>query len=67
MLLGGNEAGLADDGVFYRTVGGMVYRPVPQIALKAEMNPHLQKVDGDWTIVAPFQASLSYYWKLGGE
>lgn len=65
--LGGNEAGLADDGVFYRTVGGMVYRPVPQIALKAEVNPHLQKVDADWTIVAPFQASLSYYWKLGGE
>lgn len=63
--LGGNEASLADDGVFFRSVVGFVYRPVPQVAFKAELNPHYQTVADKTVIKAPFQASLSYYWSLG--
>ncbi len=62
--LGGNEAGLSDDGQFFRSALGFAYRPVPQVALKTEINPHFQIVDDAWTVIAPFQISFSYYWKL---
>lgn len=62
---GGNEAGLSDDGDFYRTVMGFVYRPLPPVAFKAELNPHFQTVAGERATFAPFQVSLSYFWNLG--
>jgi hypothetical protein len=63
--LGGNEAGLSDDGRFERAAAGFVYRPIPAVALKAEYNPHFQKQDGDTTVFSELRTSLSYFWELG--
>jgi hypothetical protein len=65
--LGGNEAGLSDDGVLYKTVVGGVYRAIPQLAVKAELNPHIVLIDGSRGVFSPFQISISYYWRLGDD
>jgi hypothetical protein len=65
VALGGNEAGLSDDGQFYRTGIGFVYRPVPTVALKLELNPHIQTVQDEVGVFSKFQASISYQWNAG--
>ena len=62
--LGGNETGLYDDNQLYRVTVGTVYRPVPAVALKVELNPHIGKVQGVEAVYVPIQASLSYAWKV---
>ncbi len=43
---GDKESGLADDGVFYKTSAGIVYRPIPVVAIKLDGSIHSQKFNG---------------------
>jgi len=40
---GDKESGLADDGEFYKTSAGVVYRPIPAVAIKLDGSIHTQK------------------------
>jgi hypothetical protein len=43
---GDDESGLADDGKFYKPSAGLVYRPVPNVAIKLDGSYHIQKFGG---------------------
>ena len=43
---GDDEAGLADDGVFWKPSVGLVYRPLPHVAIKLDGSYHMQKFEG---------------------
>ena len=43
---GDKESGLADDGVFTKTSAGVVYRPIPVVAIKLDGSVHTQKFNG---------------------
>ena len=43
---GDNEAGLADDGKFNKATVGIVFRPVPEVAIKLDGSTHIQKFNG---------------------
>ena len=43
---GDDEAGLADDGIFWKPSVGLVYRPLPHVAIKLDGSYHMQKFQG---------------------
>lgn len=43
---GDNEAGVADDGVFNKSTVGLIYRPVPEVAVKFDQSFHFYKYNG---------------------
>ncbi len=43
---GDNEAGLADDGEFAKATLGVVYRPIPDVAIKLDGSTHIQQFNG---------------------
>lgn len=43
---GDNEAGISDDGVFYKPSLGLLYRPQQEVAIKLDASVHTQKVNG---------------------
>ena len=43
---GDDEAGLADDGKFWKPSVGLVYRPLPHVAIKVDGSIHMQKFQG---------------------
>jgi hypothetical protein len=43
---GDNEAGMADDGRFYKSSIGLVYRPIKNVAIKLDGSTHTQKFNG---------------------
>jgi hypothetical protein len=43
---GDDEAGLADDGVFWKPSVGLVYRPIPNVAVKLDGSVHMQEFNG---------------------
>lgn len=43
---GDEEAGLADDGKFVKPSAGVVYRPIPSVAIKLDGSYHSQKFNG---------------------
>lgn len=43
---GDNEAGLADDGAFHKPTLGLVYRPVPSVAIKLDGSSHRFRLNG---------------------
>ena len=49
---GDNEAGLADNGKFAKPSLGLVYRPIPSVAIKLDGSVHSQKYNGE-TIMYP--------------
>jgi hypothetical protein len=63
---GDNEAGLADDGIFYKSTLGVVIRPVSFIAVKIDGSTHTQQFNGDTVTYPEFRSSFSFYWELGG-
>ncbi len=63
---GDNEAGLADDGVFYKSTLGLVIRPVSFIAVKIDGSTHTQKFNGETVTYPEIRSSFSFYWELGG-
>jgi hypothetical protein len=60
----GDEAGLADDGVFYKLTAGAVVRPTPPIALKVDSSVHILNVNGALDYYPELRVSLSYLWEL---
>jgi len=63
---GDNEAGLTDDGIFYKTTLGLVIRPVSFIAVKIDGSTHTQKFNGETVTYPEIRSSFSFYWELGG-
>jgi hypothetical protein len=43
---GDEEAGLADNGIFWKPSAGLVYRPLPNVAIKLDGSYHVQKFNG---------------------
>jgi hypothetical protein len=43
---GDDEAGLADDGEFWKPSVGLVYRPIPNVAVKIDGSVHTQEFNG---------------------
>jgi hypothetical protein len=43
---GDDEAGLADDGIFWKPSAGLVYRPLPNVAIKFDGSYHTQQYMG---------------------
>jgi hypothetical protein len=43
---GDEEAGLSDDGIFWKPSAGLVYRPIPNVAIKLDGSYHMQKMNG---------------------
>jgi len=44
---GDNESGLSDDGQFAKASIGIVYRPIPTVAIKLDASSHMQKFNGE--------------------
>lgn len=60
----GDEAGLSDDGQFYKFTGGLVLRPAPPIALKIDGSAHVFSVNGAAAWYPEARVSFSYLWEL---
>jgi hypothetical protein len=43
---GDEESGLADDGIFWKPSAGLVYRPMPNVAIKLDGSCHIQQYMG---------------------
>jgi hypothetical protein len=43
---GDEEAGLSDNGIFWKPSAGLVYRPLPNVAIKLDGSYHIQKFNG---------------------
>ncbi len=43
---GDDEAGLADDGKFWKPSAGVVFRPLPNVAIKLDGSYHIQQYNG---------------------
>ena len=61
---GDNEAGLSDNGEFHKITGGVVFRPVPSVALKIDGSMHVQDFNGESEPYPEVRASFSYLWSL---
>jgi len=61
---GDNEAGLSDDGRFFKYTAGTVIRPVPQVALKLDGSAHAHLYNGEPVVYPEVRVSLSYLWQL---
>jgi hypothetical protein len=62
---GDHEAGLADDGVFYKSTLGIVLRPARFVAIKVDGSTHTQKFNGSYETYPEIRTSFSLYWELG--
>ncbi|HTJ49024.1 MAG TPA: hypothetical protein VL443_06175 [Cyclobacteriaceae bacterium] len=60
---GDKESGLADDGVFYKTSAGLVYRPIPVVAIKLDGSIHTQKFNGVSTSYPEIRLDFSWAFK----
>jgi len=57
---GDNEAGVADDGVFYKPTIGIVFKPTYEMALKIDGSTHIQKIGGENVNYKEIRFELSY-------
>jgi hypothetical protein len=62
---GDHEAGLADDGKFYKTTLGLVIRPVRFVAVKVDGSTHTHRFNGELVTYPEFRMSFSLYWEFG--
>ncbi|HEY5926738.1 MAG TPA: hypothetical protein VIV11_33860 [Kofleriaceae bacterium] len=62
---GDNEAGVADDGIFYKTTLGIVLRPVRFVAVKVDGSTHTFKFNGEYFTYPEIRTSFSLYWEYG--
>jgi hypothetical protein len=60
---GDKESGLADDGIFTKTSAGMVYRPIPTVAIKLDGSIHSQKFNGQTVKYPEIRLDLSWAFK----
>ncbi len=57
---GDDEAGLADDGKFLKPSIGVVYRPIPTVAIKLDGSYHQQNFNGDQVIYPELRLDFSF-------
>jgi hypothetical protein len=57
---GDNEAGASDDGIFNKSTVGIVYRPVPEVAVKLDQSFHFYKVNGQDVSYPEVRFDVSY-------
>ena len=57
---GDNEAGVADDGEFHKGTIGVVYRPIPAVAIKLDGSSHFYKFNGDNEMYPEVRLDFSY-------
>ena len=57
---GDAEAGLADDGRFHKGTVGVVYRPVPEVAVKLDFSAHFQEFNGEDETYPEIRFDVSY-------
>ncbi len=57
---GDNEAGAADDGVFNKSTVGILYRPVPEVAVKLDQSFHFYKMNGNSVYYPEVRFDVSY-------
>lgn len=57
---GDNEAGVADDGKFNKATVGLVFRPIPQVAVKLDGSSHAQKFNGATARYYDLRLDVSY-------
>lgn len=62
---GDHEAGLADDGKFYKSTLGLVIRPVRFVAVKLDGSTHTQRFNGELLTYPEIRMSFSLYWEFG--
>lgn len=60
---GDKESGLADDGIFTKTSAGLVYRPIPTVAIKLDGSIHSQKFNGQSVDYPEIRLDLSWAFK----
>ena len=60
MYGGDNEAGAADDGVFNKSTVGILYRPVPEVAVKLDQSYHFYKMGGNNVYYPEVRFDVSY-------
>ncbi|MBT1690458.1 hypothetical protein [Dawidia soli] len=60
---GDKESGLADDGIFTKTSAGVVYRPLPTVAIKLDGSIHSQKFNGQTVQYPEIRLDLSWAFK----
>lgn len=57
---GDNEAGLADDGIFHKATLGVVFRPIPNVAIKLDGSSHIFKCYGETIQFPEIRFDVSY-------
>jgi hypothetical protein len=60
---GDKESGLADDGVFTKTSAGVVYRPIPTVAIKFDGSVHTQRFNGQSVDYPEIRLDFSWAFK----
>lgn len=61
---GDNEAGVADDGRFHKATLGLVYRPIPQVAVKLDGSRHFYRFHGAHVGYPELRFDVSYTFGL---
>ena len=61
---GDDEAGLADDGRFTKGTAGVVFRPVPQVAVKLDGSTHRYRLGGQRVSYPELRLDISYAFGL---
>jgi hypothetical protein len=57
---GDEEAGLADNGIFWKPSAGLVYRPLPNVAIKLDGSYHIQKFNGQTVAYPELRLDFSF-------
>ncbi|MCH7816987.1 MAG: hypothetical protein IIC60_10510 [Proteobacteria bacterium] len=57
---GDNEAGLSDNGEFTKGTIGLIYRPVPDVAIKFDISTHFQDFNGRSQSYPEIRFDISY-------
>lgn len=61
---GDNEAGVSDDGRFHKATLGIVYRPIPQVAVKLDGSRHFYRFHGSRVGYPELRFDVSYTFGL---
>ena len=57
---GDDEAGLSENGKFFKPSAGVVYRPIPAVAIKLDGSYHQQLFNGETTIYPEVRLDFSF-------
>jgi hypothetical protein len=59
-LGGDNEAGAAEDGEFHKPTLGLIYRPIPEVAIKLDGSQHWYRLNGEDVRYSEIRFDVSY-------